>query len=96
MTPTALRFRLPAGAAEPVEPYEPLPADPDLIPETALQLGLARVAGVVVELVEAIDRGVRRKGEDYRADDHAVLARADRAAEALATTVAAYRARRPS
>lgn len=92
--PAPLTFRQPAGASEPAEPYVPYEPEDDANPERVLQLRVSRVAGGLVELVEALDRGMRRRGEDYRADGHDVLDRADRAAEALRAATAEYRQRR--
>lgn len=76
-TPATLRFRPPAGHAEPVETYEPLPADPDLIPEMALWNAVSAAVRELGQFADRIEGGQRRAGEDFRVGP-ADLARARR------------------
>lgn len=89
----AMQFRQPAGASEPSEPYDPPTVALTDSPEADLWVAIEAVRRITDALACQIERSVRREGGDYRASEM-ILDRAERAATALNTSTAIYRARR--
>jgi hypothetical protein len=90
----ALRFALPRGAAEPIEPAI-RPEYQDLVPEASLQLALDRAITDLTEMRDRIEGGVRRRGGDYRFSP-GDMARGERVFREGLGAVGEYRRRRPA
>lgn len=88
-----LTFAQPAGAAEPREPYEPPTVEPTAWPEGDLIDGIYLARSAVARIEDAMSRGHACEAEDYRIG-HAHLDALERAATAINTATAIYRARR--